>query len=76
MRVICLIISSIFLLFSCKRTENADMVIINGDVYTVDSIIQTAQALALQGGRILFVGSTEEAMKLEVDDYYKSWMIE
>lgn len=65
MRVLCLIISSIFLLFSCQKVDKADMVIINGDVYTVDSIIQTAQALALQGGRILFVGSTEEAMKFK-----------
>ena len=42
----------------------ADMVLLNGNIYTVDSARPTASAMAVRAGRILFVGSDGEARKL------------
>lgn len=39
----------------------ADLVLVNGKIYTVDTTRPTASALAVRGGRILFVGSDGEA---------------
>jgi predicted amidohydrolase YtcJ len=38
----------------------ADLVFVNGDVYTVDAARSWAQALAVRGGRILAVGTDDE----------------
>lgn len=42
----------------------ADLVLVNGKVYTVDTAHPLASALAVRGGRILFVGSDAEARAL------------
>ena len=42
----------------------ADLVLVNGKIYTVDTTRPTASALAVRGGKILFVGSDVEARKL------------
>lgn len=43
---------------------NADLVLTNGRIYTVDNARPHASALAVRGGRILFVGSDAEARVL------------
>ena len=42
----------------------ADLVLVNGKVYTVDNVRPMASALAVRGGRVLFVGSDAEARAL------------
>ena len=42
----------------------ADLVLVNGKVYTVDTARPLASALAVRGGKILFVGSDAEARAL------------
>ena len=39
----------------------ADLVLVNGKIYTVDNARPLASALAVRGGRVLFVGSDAEA---------------
>ena len=50
------------LIFSCSRQESsyADLILINGNLYTVDEANPRAEALAIQGERILAVGSNNE----------------
>ncbi|PID41349.1 MAG: hydrolase [Proteobacteria bacterium] len=43
--------------------DPADRVLINGDIYTVDSSKPTARAIAIDDGKIVFVGSDEEVEK-------------
>ena len=42
----------------------ADLVLVNGKIYTVDNARPVASALAVRGGRVLFVGSDAEARVL------------
>jgi len=42
----------------------ADLVLVNGMIYTVDNARPVASALAVRGGRVLFVGSDAEARVL------------
>jgi predicted amidohydrolase YtcJ len=42
----------------------ADLVLVNGKIYTVDNARPMASALAVRGGKILFVGSDAEARAL------------
>lgn len=41
--------------------DAADLVLINGVVYTVDELNPTAEAIAIKNGKILFVGSNEDS---------------
>ncbi|MGB8490064.1 MAG: amidohydrolase [Bacteroidales bacterium] len=43
---------------SCSSTENADLVIINGKVLTIDKANPSAEAIAIKGEKIIAVGST------------------
>jgi predicted amidohydrolase YtcJ len=45
------------------NAEPAETVFINGNVHTVNDRQPQAEAIAVQGGRILFVGSNAEAAK-------------
>ena len=46
------------------QTAPADLVMTNGTIITVDPRDTIAQALAVRGGKIVFVGSTAEAKAL------------
>ncbi len=48
---------SLFLTAGYSRPEQADVVFINGNVYTVNERQPRAEAIAVKGGRIIFVGS-------------------
>jgi hypothetical protein len=52
-------------LFSCEEKEFADLILINGVVYTVDTLQPTAEAIAVKGDKILKVGSTAEIQQLK-----------
>ena len=54
----------LFVLAGCSRERPAaDTIIANAKVYTVDAKQPWAEAVAVQGERILFVGSGKEAMR-------------
>ncbi len=46
----------------------ADLLLINADVVTVDEAQPTAEAVAIEGDRILAVGTTEEMLELQGED--------
>lgn len=65
-----LTLSALFLAASCGRpqpAETADLILINGNIYTVDSLQPRAQAIAVKGERILKVGSNEDIQQLKGD---------
>ena len=46
--------------YSCETYEPADLAIINGDIYTVEEDLPQCEALAIKGGKIIFVGTDDE----------------
>ena len=48
------------LLASCHSRQQADLILHNGKVYTVDSAFTVAEAFAVKDGKILAVGSNKE----------------
>ena len=60
-----IIISSI-ILYSCieKNKEIADTVYTNGKIYTVNETQPWAEAVAIKGGKYIFIGTSEDAKDL------------
>ncbi|MBX2843171.1 MAG: amidohydrolase [Flammeovirgaceae bacterium] len=52
-----------FLFFSCKSNQEAEMVIKNGVIYTMDENQPKVEAVAVSDGKIIFAGSNEEVKK-------------
>jgi len=51
----------IFAFFSsCSRKENADTIVYNAKVYTINSKFDTVEAFAVKDGKILALGKTDE----------------
>ena len=46
--------------FSCKKKEEVDSIIINANIYTVNTNFDKAEAFAIKEGKIIDVGSTLE----------------
>lgn len=55
---------AIFLAGVGNSATNADLILINGKIITVDAKDSIAQAIAIRDGKILAVGSTEEVRKI------------
>ena len=53
----------IFFQFSCNSHHPADLVIHGGKIYTVNEANQVAEAVAVEGDKITFVGSMADAEK-------------
>jgi predicted amidohydrolase YtcJ len=47
--------------------QDTDLIIVNGNIYTVNEKQPHAEAIAVKGDRIVFVGSNEEARKFRSD---------
>jgi predicted amidohydrolase YtcJ len=61
-----LLASCLLILVSAKsQTQIADLLFVNGKVWTVDKSKPTAEAVAVLGGRILAVGTNVEIRKFE-----------
>lgn len=61
--LICLLFFIAFSIFSCQTNssgEIADMVFTNGKIYTVNDSMPWAEAVAVKGNTIIFVGSSKE----------------
>ncbi len=50
------------LLFSCNMKERADLILINGVVYTADSAFSKCTAFAVKDGKIVATGSDEQIL--------------
>ena len=50
-------------LFSCNSKKQVDLIVHNAQVYTVDDAFSVAEAFAVNGGKIIEVGSSEEILK-------------
>ncbi len=48
--------------------QSADVIFLNGDIYTVDASRSWADAVAIRGNRIAFVGNNEGALALKGSD--------
>ncbi|MDX1578796.1 MAG: amidohydrolase [Gemmatimonadota bacterium] len=48
--------------------DPADLILVNGDVYTLDADRPTAEAIAIRGDRIALLGSDEEVLALAGSD--------
>ena len=57
--------TAMVLLQSCAPPETADLILINGNIYTVDPANPRVDALAIKGDRILKTGSTTEIEQLK-----------
>ncbi len=51
------------LMVSCSQKKKADLLVYNATIYTVDSSFSTAEAMAIQNGKILAVGTTADLEK-------------
>lgn len=67
MKIFALIISIALLSFISvsPQVESADLVFKNGNIYTVNERQPRAEAIAVKGNRIIFVGTNSEAKKYE-----------
>ncbi|MCX2573208.1 amidohydrolase [Pedobacter sandarakinus] len=54
------LLSLAFLLSSCGKKEEADVLVYNANVYTVNSKFETAEAFAVKGGKILAIGTSKD----------------
>ncbi|WP_194777294.1 amidohydrolase [Pararhodonellum marinum] len=48
---------------ACKQKTNVDLILHNGTLYTVNETFDTQEAMAIQGGRIVALGSAKEILK-------------
>ncbi|WP_108244948.1 amidohydrolase [Muricauda brasiliensis] len=51
------------LAFSCENKEQADLVITNANIYTVNADFSKASSMAIKDGKFVEVGSTEEILE-------------
>jgi predicted amidohydrolase YtcJ len=67
MKIFALIVSAALLglVFSGPQAESADMVFKNGNIYTVNESQPHAQAIAVKGNRIVFVGTNAQVKRFE-----------
>jgi predicted amidohydrolase YtcJ len=58
----------LIILFGCNNNEVvADLILTNAQVYTLDRDLEMAEAIAIQNGRIIAVGSTAEVLEFAGD---------
>ena len=50
---------------AAQKSAPIDLIVVNARVYTADDATPTAQAFAVRAGRLAFVGTTADAMKLK-----------
>ena len=51
----------ILFLVSCSTKKDADLLFVNGTIYTVDSTFKIVNAVAVTNGKIVFAGDEKEA---------------
>ena len=56
------ILFPVFLLFACTIKEKADLIFVNGNVYTMDPLRPHTEAVAVLNGKFLYAGDNEHAL--------------
>lgn len=63
------ILFSLFFISGCKFRQKVNLIVHNATIYTVNEKFDTAQAMAIQDGKILAIGSNDEILKeFEADE--------
>lgn len=62
--ILILILIAFFTTGQTPSAETADLILHNGNIWTVDEKNPTAQAVAIKGGKFVVVGSNDAALKL------------
>ena len=52
-----------FLFIACTSSNEADMLLFNGKIYTVDSAFSTVEAVVVKDGKIIATGTSEDLKK-------------
>ena len=50
---------TLVLLFGCQNKEKVDLLVINGNIYTVNDNFDMAEAFAVKDGKLVEIGSTK-----------------
>ncbi len=54
---------SVALVFSCTTKEDADLIVYNANIYTVDDAFSKASSIAIKDGKFVAVGDSDEISK-------------
>mgnify|MGYP002346782469 CR=1 FL=1 len=65
--IISLSMAGIIIAGSCSRKETADLVIINGRIFTADDENPAAEAIAVKGEKIVLAGTNREVKRMIAD---------
>ncbi len=68
MRSTSIIILCAVLFASCNSRQQVDLILHNGNVYTIDSAFTIARSFAVKDGKIIAVGTNEEIQKKFISD--------
>lgn len=52
----------LFTFFSCRKSAEVDLIVRNGNIYTVNDNFETAQAMAVKNGKIIAIGPENEIL--------------
>ncbi len=63
MKKISLLLVTSFLLFACTQKQQADLLVHNATIYTVDSTFSTVEAMVIKEGKILATGKVSDLEK-------------
>ena len=66
--ILLFLITFLFVMQACKKSEKADLVVLNADIITVDDAKPYASAMAIKGDKILAIGSEKEIKKFISDN--------
>ncbi len=58
-----LFLTAISFLMACSTQKQADLLVYNAQIYTVDSLFSQAEALAVKDGKIIAIGKTADLQK-------------
>lgn len=62
LKPILLTLSAAILLFSCSHREQADLILYNAKIYTLNTDFDTTEAIAVKDGKILAVATTKDLL--------------
>ena len=65
MRAFSLLLLTILFVVSCQTENPADLILLNGKVYTVNDANQVVEGVAVKDGKIFAVGTSEEISKFQ-----------
>jgi len=64
-KIVYIVFLCVWILFAaCGRQSPADLILVNGSIFTCDSAVPTTEAVAIAGERIVAVGTSAEIEKL------------